>query len=244
MDAFAQNYDLMVGADYKKIADFINSSIKKYKKDSVLVCDLGCGTATVALDLSFRGYDMIAIDSDSDMLIQAKEKAQDLNDNSVLFLNQDIADFELYGTVDVIYSTLDTINYILDKNSLNKLFLLVKNYLNYNGLFIFDINTQYKFENVLNNNTFIYDLDSLYCVWNTLKCKNDIYNHNLTYFIKDGCNYKRFENTQTQRYYSQDFIESIIKKHNFEILKCVDNYSNKKANKITQRLTYVLKINK
>ena len=187
---------------------------------------------------------MIAIDSDFDMLIKAREKAEAMNDNSVLFLNQDITEFELYGTVDAIYSTLDTVNYITDKKELNSLFALVKNYLNYDGLFVFDVNTQYKFESVLNEKTFIYDFDDMFCVWNTCKQKNDIYNHNLTYFIKDNDKYDRFENIQTQRYYSKEYIESLIKKHNFEIIKCVDNYSNKKISKTTQRLTYVLKINK
>lgn len=244
MDAFVQNYDLMVGADYKIIANFIDSAIKKYKKDSELVCDLGCGTATVALELSSRGYDMIAVDSDFNMLIKAKEKAQSLNDDTVLFLNQDITEFELYGTVDVIYSTLDTVNYILDKKSLSNLFALVKNYLNFDGLFIFDINSQYKFQNILDNNTFVYDMEDLYCVWNTQKYKKDVYNHNLTYFINENGNFKRFENTQTQRYYSKEYIESMIKKHDFEILKCVDNYSNKKVFDKTERITYVLKTNK
>ena len=50
MDVFAENYDLMVGADYDSIIKYINVAIKKYKPDSDLLCDLGCGTGTLSLN--------------------------------------------------------------------------------------------------------------------------------------------------------------------------------------------------
>ena len=90
MDSFAENYDIMVGADYNRIIGFIDDSIKKYKPDTSLVCDLGCGTGTVSLALSELGYDMIAIDSNEDMLMLARDKASELKDDKTLFLCQDI----------------------------------------------------------------------------------------------------------------------------------------------------------
>ncbi len=246
MDIFAENYDVMVGADYDKIVSYINDSIKKYKKDSELVCDLGCGTGTVALEMSKLGYDMIAIDGSEDMLIKARDKAQKTGDKNTLFLCQDIVNFELYGTVDVIYSTLDTINYITDKRDLNTLFKWVKNYLNYNGLFIFDINSEYKFKDILKHNPTVYEFDNLFCTWETeYISKNDIYNHYLTYFIEqDNGQYSRFDNVQNQRYYSLDYIKVLCKKYDFEILKISDDYSLKKIRPATKRYTFILKTNK
>ena len=92
-------------------------NINKYKKDSELICDLGCGTGIIAAELANRGYDMIAIDSSEDMLLKAKEHNDSNNIKEILLLCQDITEFELYGTVDVIYSTLDTINYITSKRT-------------------------------------------------------------------------------------------------------------------------------
>ena len=245
MDIFAENYDLMVGADYDDIVSYINCAIKKYKPDSELVCDLGCGTGTVALSLSKLGYDMIAIDSSEDMLIKAREKAENLSDTKTMFLCQDIVDFELYGTVDVIYSTLDTINYILDKRDLNTLFKWVRNYLNYDGLFIFDINSEYKFENVLKDKSFIYDFDDMFCTWETEKCSKNRYDHYLTYFVReDDARYSRYENVQQQRYYSKTEIEDLCRKYNFDIIVVNDNYKDKLLCKKTERYTYILKTNK
>jgi len=246
MDIFAEKYDEMVGADYNKIIDFIDDNIKKYKPDSSLVCDLGCGTGTIALELSHRGYDVIAVDSSETMLMMAREKAFERNDSSVLFLCQDIVNFELYGTVDVIYSTLDTVNYITDEKDLNTFFKWVRNYLNFDGLFIFDINSQYKFDDVLNNKTFIYDYDDMFCCWETQKDEDtDEYCHYLTYFVKHQDDlYERFDSTQIQKYYSMESIESIAKKYDFEILCIKDDYSKKEISANTQRYTYVMKTNK
>ena len=244
MDIFADKYDKMVGADYDKIIKFIDSNIKMYKPDSSLVCDLGCGTGTVALSLSQRGYDVIAIDSNDTMLMVAREKAFELNDSKTLFLCQDIVDFELYGTVDVIFSTLDTVNYITDANDLDTFFKWVRNYLNFDGLFIFDVNSEYKFNDVLNNKTFFYDYDDMFCSWEVQK-EDDEYCHYLTYFIKqsDGT-YKRYDNTQVQRFYSCEIIENVAKKYDFEILCIKDDYSDNEVNQTTQRYTYVMKTNK
>ena len=246
MDAFAEYYDSLVGADYNKISEFLIASIKKYKPDSTLICDLGCGTAKVTTALAKMGYDMIGIDSSEDMLISARDNISKSGITDVLLLNQDITDFELYGTVDVIYSTLDTINYITDKRSLVRLFKLVKNYLNYDGLFIFDINTDYKFNNILANQNYTYDEEDLFFNWyvdfekNTGNCY-----HYLTYFKQNNEGmYERFDSVQHQRFYDKNYIESLCAKFNFEIIRCVDDYSCKQINDCTERITYVLKINK
>lgn len=246
MDIFAKKYDEMVGADYEKIIDFIDENIKKHKPDSELICDLGCGTGTVALSLSSRGYDVIAIDSSDSMLMMAREKAYELNDTKTLFLCQDIVNFELYGTVDVIYSTLDTVNYITDTKDLDTFFKWVRNYLNYDGLFIFDINSQYKFDRVLNDKTYIYDYEDLFCSWETQKDEQSgEYCHYLTYFIKnDDGTYERFDNAQYQRFYSKEEIETIAKKYDFEIIDIKDDYSDKSIASDTERYTYIMKTNK
>lgn len=246
MDAFAEYYDSLVGADYDKIIEYIDSSIKKYKPDSSLVCDLGCGTGTISISLRQKGYDLIAIDNSEDMLVEAREKCFDAGISDILFLNQDIVDFELYGTVDVIYSTLDTLNYITDKRRLTTLFKWVRNYLNYDGLFIFDINSEHKFRDVLDNGTFVYDFDNVFCIWET-ECQKEKskYDHFLTYFIKEENGlYSRRDSVQSQRYYSCEEIQNLAEKFDFEILAINDDYSFKSVSDATERITYILKTKK
>ena len=246
MDLFSKYYDKFVGADYDLISKFIDKAVKQYKNDSQLICDLGCGTACIISRLAKLGYDMIGIDESENMLMQAREKLSSLGLDSVLLLNQNITNFELYGTVDVIYSTLDTLNYILYKKELRGLFYLVKNYLNYGGLFIFDINSEYKFKSTLADGKFIYDFDDIFCCWQSdYEQKSGKCFHELTYFErnKDG-NFERFDSFQEQRFYSNEYIQNIAKEYSFEILQICDNYTSKVVTEYTERITYVMKINK
>lgn len=246
MDLFVKYYNSLVGADYDKISEFICRVIRKYKKDSELVCDLGCGTGEVAARLSHSGFDMIAIDSSEDMLAKASESFKKRGLSDILLLCQDITEFELYGTVDVIYATLDTVNYVTSKNELTRLFKLVRNYLNYDGLFIFDVNTEYKFKSILSGKDFVYDNDDFFCSWSAyFDKKTDYCYHELVYFERghDG-NYKRSLNTQVQRYYSQEYLNALFDRFSFKIIKRCDDYSSKKVTDKTERITYVLRINK
>lgn len=75
--------------------------------------DLACGTGSLSIELAARGYDMIAADLSDEMLNEAREKAEAAG-QKILFLEQDMRSFELYGTVDSILCTCDSINYLLE----------------------------------------------------------------------------------------------------------------------------------
>ena len=150
---FAYVYDRLIDdVDYKSWVDYYLKIFKRYGLKPSLGLDLGCGTGNMTLELSSRGIDMTGIDISEDMLMVARDKS---GSQDILYLNQDMTEFELYGTVSFVISSLDCINYITDKRDLLKVFKLVNNYLDPGGLFVFDINTSYKLQNILGNNTFI-----------------------------------------------------------------------------------------
>ena len=161
---FAYIYDKLIGQDYEKWADYIEDIFAKNNLKPSLVLDLGCGTGSITNILAKRGYDMIGVDISPDMLNVAREKATE-EGLDVLYLCQDIREFELYGTVDAIICTLDVLNYITDPDDLKQVFRLVRNYLNPDGIFIFDINTEHKLKNTLGNNTFITDEEGVFYSW-------------------------------------------------------------------------------
>ena len=104
---------------------------------------------------------MIALDASLDMLNVAREKCG----ADVLLLQQDMTDFELYGTVDAIVCLLDSVNYITEPGKLQKMFDLAENYLEYGGLLVFDINSPYKLRNIIGENTFVRETDTVFSVW-------------------------------------------------------------------------------
>jgi len=200
----------MEDVDYKKWADYIEEIFKNNSLKPELVLDLGCGTGSFTIEMARRGYNMIGLDISTDMLSCASEKARN-EGLEILFLNQDMSCFELYGTVDTIVSLMDSINYITDKRDLRRLFKLVVNYLNPGGLFIFDINSRYKFERILDNNVFYSVDDEVTYIWqNKYNRKNKICEFDLTFFIKNGKAYQRYDELHYERSYSIDELKEII----------------------------------
>jgi len=194
---FAFVYDALTDdVEYQKRCDYLETLFSKHMDTRPsLIADLGCGTGTVCSIMSGRGYDMIGIDSSSMMLSQAINKP---GSEKILYLNQDMVSFELYGTVDVFLSMLDSINYITDIDELSKVFALVKNYLNIGGIFIFDVNTPYKYEHILSNNTFTYDDNGIFYVWEN-NFDGEYCDFLINFFVEKEGSYTRFTEEHTQR---------------------------------------------
>ncbi len=147
---FSSVYDkLMNDIPYDRWLLNIKKIWQKYDIEPSLIVDLCCGSGTMTKLFSDEGIDVIGIDKSFDMLMEARTKLP-----TNLFLNQDMTEFELYGTVDSIVCLCDSINYLLNEKDVLKTFKLVDNYLNPKGLFIFDVNTEFKFKEQLGTNTF------------------------------------------------------------------------------------------
>ena len=136
---FASVYDtFMDETPYDEWADFLHGLLNEDGIAEGLVLDLGCGTGSLTRLMAEKGYDMIGVDYSPQMLQIAMSKEED---SSILYLLQDMREFELYGTVAAVVSVCDSVNYITEPEDLCDVFKLVNNYLDPNGLFIFDFNT-------------------------------------------------------------------------------------------------------
>ncbi len=199
---FAYLYDkLMWDVDYIKWADYIEGFFRRNETKPKLVADLGCGTGSFCLEMAKRGYEMIGIDQSVEMLNCAKQKALDAGVD-ILYLNQDMTSFELYGTVDTITCLIDSVNYVTYKKDLKRLFKLVNNYLNPGGLFLFDINSPYKFENILSTNVFCEtDMEVSYIWQNSYDKSKKICRFDLSFFVLEGELYRRFDEIHYERCY-------------------------------------------
>lgn len=241
MDAytkFAEVYDdLMEDVPYEQIADLIESKLKKYDIKNNIVFDLACGTGTLTKKLSEKGYEMIGADMSAEMLQKAQEK-----NPGVLFLNQPMDEFELYGTVGAIVCSLDSINYLTDTESLYEALRLCNNYLEPDGLLIFDINTEYKFKNILADNVFTFDNDEIFYTWENVYSEEErLCDFYLTFFIKEGELYSRFDEAHTERAYSDDEITKALENNGFSVIERLDNFTDNPAKENSERIMYVCK---
>ncbi len=208
---FAEFYDLfMDNIPYKEWSDYLISLLKEYNIHSGLVLDIGCGTGNITELLASSGYDMIGIDNSEDMLAAAMDKRYD-SGLDILYLLQDMREFELYGTVAAAVSICDSMNYILEYDELVTVFKLVNNYLDPEGLFIFDLNTISKYEN-MGDTVIAENRDEGSFIWeNSFFKDKNLNQYDLTIFAKDDDNrYTKFEETHIQRGYTLDEIKNAL----------------------------------
>ncbi len=220
--SIAKLYDsLNADTDYKSLAAFLSERAKLYcGKNPELILDLACGTGKLTRALARLGYDMTGIDLSEDMLAVAHENsAKEKLD--ILYLCQDMTEFELYGTVDAVFCCFDSLNYLTKPSALEKCFSLVHNYLFPDGIFIFDMNTPYKFENVYADNSYVLENGDVFCAWqNYYNKKSKMCDFYLTFFkeLEDGT-YKRSDEVQRERCYSEKSVLKCLKDTGFELLE-------------------------
>jgi len=238
---FARVYDtFMEDTPYEKWIAFIDDCIREHNISPRIVCDLGCGTGKMCNVFAARGIEMIGIDSSEEMLMAARENAVE-NNQSILYLMQDMSEFELYGTVDMIYSCCDSINYLLEEEQVLSTFEWVNNYLEPNGLFIFDMNTRYKYENVLADQTFADQTEDAAYIWeNYFDEEEEINEFVVNFFIKnEEDKYIRTEEYHYQRAYSIEKIKELLKASGLELIGVYDDYTKEPYHEETLRATFV-----
>ena len=208
---FAEVYDKLQDADYEKFADYYERIFERLGRKPKLVLDLACGTGNITIPMAKRGYDMIGLDLSCEMLNIARDKAY-AEGLEILFLNQDMCEMELYGTVDAIVCALDGLNYITEPEDLKKVFKLAANYLNPGGVMVFDMNTEHKLREVLGGNTYVSEEQGIYYVWQSEFSEDTkICEFELNFFCEqpDG-SYIRFDEYQAERAYSTEEISEMV----------------------------------
>lgn len=240
--SFAQVYDLfMDNVPYDQWCAYITGLLREYGIQDGLVLELGCGTGSMTRALAKEGYDMIGVDNSEDMLEIAMDKRTE--GDGILYLLQDMREFELYGTVRAVVSICDSMNYILSLEDLTQVLRLVNNYLDPGGIFIFDLNTLYKYKEILGENTFAENRPQGSFIWeNYYDPETRINEYDLTLFIreqeKDGL-YRRFEETHYQRAYLLKEVKQAIQKAGMEFLAAYDAGTKDPAGENSQRI-YVI----
>lgn len=222
---FASVYDIfMDNVPYKEWGEFIRQLLEKHGVSDGIVAELGCGTGTMTEILAGYGYDMIGVDNSEEMLEAALEKKLS-SGHDILYLLQDMREFELYGTVRAAVSVCDSVNYITDPEELEEVFRLVNNYLDPGGVFLFDFNTEYKYREVLGDRTIAEDRGDCSFIWeNCYYIEEKINEYDLTIFVREEESdlYRKYTETHFQRGYTLDEIREILSRAGLTFLEAWD----------------------
>ncbi len=235
---FAGFYDIFMDeTPYTQWARTIQGILDQYRIGKELVLDLGCGTGTLTELLAAAGYDMIGIDCSQEMLNRAIEK-RDRSGHDILYLCQDMREFELYGTVKAVVSTCDSVNYLLEPSELETVFRLVNNYLDPGGIFFFDFNTDYKYREVIGDAVIAENRERCSFIWENYfyeaECVNE---YEVTVFAEeeDG-RYRKFTETHYQKGYTLEEIVRLLAAAGMIFLTAVDADTNGPVTDTSERI--------
>lgn len=233
---FANYYDKLTNnVSYPARARYFDTLIKQNTGEVGLLLDLACGTGSLSAELAALGYDVIGVDGSAEMLSIAVSKSP-----GMLFLCQDMAELNLYGTVDVTICALDSINHITDAAVVQTVFDKVAMFTAPEGLFLFDVNTVYKHREVLGSNIFYYENDECCCVWrNEYKEARHMVSIDLDFFVKEGQAYRRESENFCERAYTAEELERFIKNAGLELVALYAGDTRNSPQNDTQRLVYV-----
>ena len=246
---FASVYDMfMDDVPYEEWCAYVCELLRDYKITDGFILDLGCGTGKFTELMARQGYDMIGVDNAEEMLSVAMER-RTASDPDILYLLQDMREFELYGTVAAVVSICDSMNYIIEEEDLLQVFRLVNNYLDPGGLFIFDLNTEYKYREELADNVFAENRDMGSFIWeNDYDEEGRINEYDLTLFIReqraDGHNdggilYHKYEETHYQRAYTLEEIQRLLEQAGMEYVTSYDAFSRNPVQAESERIYIV-----
>lgn len=241
MDAytsFAEVYDMfMDNVPYEEWSRYLTELLKEYRIEEGVVCELGCGTGKLTRLLADAGYDMIGVDMSEDMLAIASME----NPQQILYLCQDMRELELYGTVAAVVSVCDSMNYLLEEDDLLEVFQRVNEYLEPGGVFLFDLNTIYKYETLLGETTICENRPEGSFIWeNYYDAEEQINEYDLTLFIQEKENlYRKFEETHYQRGYSMEKIRTLLEEAGMEFVTAYDACTKNPPREDSERIYIV-----
>ena len=238
---FASVYDMfMDNIPYEEWCEYLTGLLKEYGVKDGLVLDLGCGTGTLTRLLAARGYDMIGVDLSDEMLEIAMEHQAERPDG-ILYLQQDMREFELYGTVKAIVSICDSMNYVTEYEDLVQVLRLANNYLDPGGVFIFDMNTLYKYREVLGEQTIAENREEGSFIWENYFDEEEMVNeYDLTLFIReeDG-RFSKYEETHYQRAYELEAVKQAIAQAGMELATVYDAFTKEPPRADSERVYFV-----
>lgn len=231
--------DLMAEVDYSAHALQLLRLFEKYDRRPTLLLDLACGTGGFSIPLAQAGVEVIGVDASPGMLAVAQNKRQ--NPQNPLFLCQQAEELDLFGTVDGAICMLDSLNHITSYADFARALKRTALFLEPGRLFIFDLNTPFKHQKVLNNNTFVQEGESTFCVWQNARRGNTV-EVLLDLFVKqpDSNLFARFTEEFSERAYTPREVHKALQGAGLTPVAILDE-TGAAPQKTSERFIYITK---
>lgn len=240
---FAEVYDaFMDNVPYDEWTSYLLGLLREYGIEEGTICDLACGTGSMTTRLSDAGFTMLGVDCSPEMLTIADRKRKD---RSIFYVYQDMRELELAEKVSAFVCICDGLNYILEREELTEIFKRVKSYLKEDGIFVFDLNTIYKYQDILGETTITENRDDMSFIWENFYDEDERVNeYDLTFYVRDREDeekFLRFTELHYQRAYEIEEIKKCIDEAGMELLAVYDAFTREAPKKESERLYFVVK---
>lgn len=241
-EKFAYLYDeLMSDAPYEKWVDFVQEKRVKYKQEGQSLLDLACGTGELSIRFAKKGFDVTGVDLSENMLSIAMAKSEN-EGLKIPFFQQDMTELDGLKTFDIIGIFCDSLNYLQSKEMVEQTFLNVFRYLNKGGLFIFDVHSVYKINEIFLNQTFALNEEHLAYIWNSFpgEFPNSV-EHELSFFVLDEKTrkYDRFDELHFQRTFSVEEYSHLLVSSGFDLLEINADFNSKEPEADSERIFFI-----
>ncbi len=232
-EKFAEIYDLIMrGKWHKDYYKFIFKILRKldFKPESIL--EVACGTGNLMEIFDNKEYKIEGLDLSNKMLDIAKKKGLRVYQGNMI-------SFRLNKEYDLILNIFDSLNYIQKISDLQKCFESTNNHLCEHGLFIFDMNSDFKINKILPNlKTEYYNLGDTELIWLN-RHKPNTWIADMIFFSKSNGKFTRFYEKHVQKSYRFNDIKKLLKKTNFELLNVYSDFNFGKVKKNSERWFFV-----
>lgn len=240
----ARYYDeLNCDCPYSEYSDFIWEAFEKYGDVSKKkLCDYGCGTGALTALLAQRGFEVTAFDISEEELSVAENRVRNMG-LSARFLLSDLRRFDGNASYNIGVCTMDCVNYLVLDRDVEAFFESVKKTLSDGGIFIFDVNTLYRFEKVYGDNAYVLESENAFLGWqNEYNPKSKRCRFYLTLFTEnaDG-SYTRNEEVHTEKYHSVKKLLKLIEKQGLETVGVFGNTDFSPLTEESEKAYFVLR---
>jgi len=238
---FATVYDLfMDDIPYDEWFGYLQGLFAEYGITEGLVAELACGTGEMTKRFAGAGYEMIGLDLSEEMLGMARQKCPE----DVLLIHQDMKKFELYGPVRAMFCVCDGMNYICNKEDLRKVFRRVSLFLEDNGIFIFDLKTDYFYREILGSRTLADNRENAGYIWENIYHEEEKLNeYLLTVYeaVEEGSDlFVRTDELHRQRAYEMEEVRECLEKEGLFCLEIYEALTKNVPDEKSERVYFIV----
>ena len=239
-EGLARYYDaLTADVDYSRWERWYELWFRRSAVPVKLVLDLACGTGTLSCALAEKGYTVVAADQSPEMLEEAMEKAAELECEPPLFLHQAAEELDLFGTIDACVCSLDSVNYITDRERLQEGFRRVHTFLMPGGYFLFDVLSPAWLEG-LDGETFVDENDEVFCLWRAnFDRESGILCYGMDLFEREGELWRREQEEHRERSWSVAELTELLTEVGFVQVQVFGELEERKPSDADRRLCFV-----